>query len=94
MWIIGDGPSLMKGGFNFICLGEPVMMMGSNLNQIARRMREGTPAAPGRRASPRTLMAASEFDCEPWTAAALGCALADRGWLGGCADLGASRGFC
>lgn len=44
MWMIGDGPSLVKRGFNFICVGEPTMMMASTLEQAARLTR-GTPPA-------------------------------------------------
>ena len=44
MWMIGDGPSLIKQGFNFVCLGEPVMLMASALDQLARRTRAQEPA--------------------------------------------------
>ena len=48
MWMIGDGPSLVQSGFNFICLGEPVMLMASALEQLARRTRDSAPAQPSR----------------------------------------------
>lgn len=44
MWMIGDGPSLRKQGFNFICLTEPVMLMASALGQLTLRTREPSPA--------------------------------------------------
>lgn len=46
MWMIGDGPSLKKQGFNFICLTEPVMLMASALDQLARRTREPETTQP------------------------------------------------
>jgi 4-hydroxy-2-oxoheptanedioate aldolase len=41
MWMIGDGPALTKRGFNFLCLAEPVMLLASTLEQLAKRTREG-----------------------------------------------------
>jgi len=45
MWMMGDGPSLRRRGFNFICMGEPVMLMASALGQLARMTREDIPSA-------------------------------------------------
>jgi len=41
MWMIGDGPTLLQRGFNFICLGEAVSLLASTLDQMARRLRTG-----------------------------------------------------
>ena len=46
MWMIGDGPSLKNQGFNFICLTEPVMLMASALEQLARRTRDHLSSPP------------------------------------------------
>ena len=46
MWMIGDGPSLKQRGFNFICLTEPVMLMASALEQLARRTRDENAPSP------------------------------------------------
>jgi 4-hydroxy-2-oxoheptanedioate aldolase len=45
MWMIGDGPSLRKRGFNFLCLTEPVMLMASALEQLTKQTRDGSAAA-------------------------------------------------
>lgn len=42
MWMIGDGPTLRRQGFNFICLTEPVMLMTSALGELAARTRAPT----------------------------------------------------
>ncbi|MDB6092733.1 MAG: hypothetical protein JWM32_295 [Verrucomicrobia bacterium] len=42
MWMIGDGPSLVKQGFNFICMTEPIMFLAASLDQLTRRTRDGT----------------------------------------------------
>ncbi len=41
MWMIGDGPSLTKQGFNFLCLTEPVMLLAATLEQLTKRTRDG-----------------------------------------------------
>lgn len=43
MWMIGDGPSLTKKGFSFLCLAEPVMYLAASLEQLVERTRENTP---------------------------------------------------
>ncbi len=40
-WFIGDGPSLVRKGFTFICIGEPVAILESAM----RNMVEGTKSA-------------------------------------------------
>jgi 2-keto-3-deoxy-L-rhamnonate aldolase RhmA len=38
-WMIGAGPDLVRRGFTFICIGEPVMVMESTLGQLAEQLR-------------------------------------------------------
>ena len=45
MWMIGDGPSLTKKGFSFLCLTEPVMFLAASLGQLVQRTRENGPAS-------------------------------------------------
>ena len=33
MWMIGDGPTLVREGFTFLCVGEPIMSMQAALKQ-------------------------------------------------------------
>lgn len=46
MWMIGDGPALVKQGFNFLCIAEPMMQLTASLTQLAQRTRGGGAAAP------------------------------------------------
>jgi 2-keto-3-deoxy-L-rhamnonate aldolase RhmA len=46
MWMIGDGPSLAKRGFNFICVGEPTVLMASALDQAVRQTRGVVSSGP------------------------------------------------
>ena len=39
MWMIGDGPSLAKEGFTFICVGEPSVILESAMTQITKQTR-------------------------------------------------------
>ncbi len=41
--MIGDGPSLTKKGFSFLCLAEPVMYLAASLEQLVQRTRENAP---------------------------------------------------
>jgi 2-dehydro-3-deoxyglucarate aldolase/4-hydroxy-2-oxoheptanedioate aldolase len=34
MWMIGDGPTLVKQGYTFICIGEPSALLVQRLGQI------------------------------------------------------------
>jgi 2-keto-3-deoxy-L-rhamnonate aldolase RhmA len=34
MWMIGDGPTLARQGYTFICVGEPSAILGQRLAQI------------------------------------------------------------
>jgi len=46
MWMIGDGASLTKKGFTFLCLTEPIMFLAASLGQLVQRTRAGAPAVP------------------------------------------------
>jgi 2-keto-3-deoxy-L-rhamnonate aldolase RhmA len=34
MWMIGDGPTLVRQGYSFLCVGEPSALLGQGLSQI------------------------------------------------------------
>jgi 2-keto-3-deoxy-L-rhamnonate aldolase RhmA len=36
MWMIGDGPMLVKSGYTFICVGEPSTILAQRLEQIVK----------------------------------------------------------
>jgi 2-keto-3-deoxy-L-rhamnonate aldolase RhmA len=42
MWMIGDGPALVKQGFNFICVTEPIMLLAASLKTLTQRTRDGS----------------------------------------------------
>lgn len=44
MWVIGDGATLIKRGFNFICLAEVVTQLKSTLTQMATDSRNSKTA--------------------------------------------------
>lgn len=54
MWMIGDGPSLVDRGFDFLCITEPVMFLQAKLAEYDRATKarttspapDTTPAAP------------------------------------------------
>ena len=35
MWMIGDGPSLVRDGYDFLCIGEPIMFLQSKLAEYS-----------------------------------------------------------
>ncbi len=37
MWMIGDGPSLAKEGFTFLCVGEPSVLLESAMTDVVQR---------------------------------------------------------
>ncbi len=39
MWMIGDGPTLAREGFTFLCVAEPIMLMKASLQQAANAAR-------------------------------------------------------
>ena len=44
MWMIGDGPTLVSEGYNFVCITEPIMFLESQLRQTNHKTK-GTAAA-------------------------------------------------
>jgi len=42
MWMIGDGPELVKKGFNFICMTEPTMFLEAKLGQLNQSTKSKT----------------------------------------------------
>lgn len=46
MWMIGDGPSLTKKGFNFLCLTEPIMFLAASMGQLVQQTRASGPSTP------------------------------------------------
>jgi 2-keto-3-deoxy-L-rhamnonate aldolase RhmA len=43
-WMIGDGAMLMKQGFRFFCMAEPMMLLEGTLREMTHRLKAG--AAP------------------------------------------------
>jgi 2-keto-3-deoxy-L-rhamnonate aldolase RhmA len=41
MWMIGDGPTLIKRGYTFICFAEPVSLMEATIKNQVSAMRSG-----------------------------------------------------
>ncbi len=41
MWMIGDGPTLVKAGFTFLCITEPTMMMAAQLGALNTAAKAG-----------------------------------------------------
>lgn len=39
MWMIGDGPTLVRQGYTFICLGDPSAILAQRLEQIVASLR-------------------------------------------------------
>jgi 2-keto-3-deoxy-L-rhamnonate aldolase RhmA len=39
MWHLGDGPTLRKQGYTFICLGDPISLMEASLASIASKLK-------------------------------------------------------
>jgi len=40
MWMIGHGPDLVKQGYTFLCLGEPIASLQAKLMEMDRAARE------------------------------------------------------
>jgi 2-keto-3-deoxy-L-rhamnonate aldolase RhmA len=45
-WMIGDGAALLKQGFRFFCMAEPVMLLEGTLRDMANKLKSGA-GAPG-----------------------------------------------
>jgi 2-keto-3-deoxy-L-rhamnonate aldolase RhmA len=39
MWMIGDGPTLMRAGYTFICIGEPTLFLEAMLTRAVSALR-------------------------------------------------------
>lgn len=47
-WMIGDGPTLIERGFNFLCIAEPSLYLQAQLTGLNRAVKEGRrPENPG-----------------------------------------------
>jgi len=51
-WMIGDGAVLMKRGFRFFCIAEPVMLLEGTLRNMANQLKAGAPASVGKSDAP------------------------------------------
>lgn len=47
MWMIGDGPALVREGFTFLCVAEPIMAMEATLGQAAEAARDAVGTIAG-----------------------------------------------
>lgn len=45
MWMIGDGPTLIRAGYTFICIGEPTLYLETILKKTVASLRD-KPASP------------------------------------------------
>ncbi|MHB0939061.1 MAG: HpcH/HpaI aldolase family protein [Armatimonadota bacterium] len=45
MWHIGDGPTLVKQGFTFVCIGEPLMLMMKAMTDAVKDVRNNVAVA-------------------------------------------------
>jgi 2-keto-3-deoxy-L-rhamnonate aldolase RhmA len=43
MWILGDGPTLIKQGFSFLCIDEPTGLLEATLRDKVNRLKPATP---------------------------------------------------
>lgn len=41
MWMIGDGPSLQRQGYTFLCIAEPMLLLEAALRQSVAALRSG-----------------------------------------------------
>jgi 2-keto-3-deoxy-L-rhamnonate aldolase RhmA len=47
MWMIGDGPTLLRQGFTFLCLAEPTLFLEARLRDLAGQVKRGNAADSG-----------------------------------------------
>lgn len=45
MWMIGDGPQLVKQGYRFLCIAEPTTLLQANLGELNTAIRNGAETA-------------------------------------------------
>lgn len=55
MWMIGDGPTLLRQGFTFLCIAEPVYLLEASLRNAANALKNPAPAANASGASDKPL---------------------------------------
>jgi 2-keto-3-deoxy-L-rhamnonate aldolase RhmA len=53
-WMIGDGPSLIQRGFNFLCLGEPSLLLEATLSSQVTAVRTARGPTPPQASAPVT----------------------------------------
>ena len=41
MWMIGDGPTLVEQGYNFLCITEPTMYQQAQLTELNEAVKKG-----------------------------------------------------
>jgi 2-keto-3-deoxy-L-rhamnonate aldolase RhmA len=46
-WMIGDGAVLMKRGFRFFCIAEPIMLLENTMRDMVLRLKAGAAPAAG-----------------------------------------------
>jgi len=39
MWAIGDGPTLLKQGFTFLCIAEPIGLLEATMRDTVNRLK-------------------------------------------------------
>jgi len=44
-WMIGDGGALIKQGFRFFCMAEPIMLLEGTLRDMVNKLKTGTASA-------------------------------------------------
>jgi len=47
-WMIGDGAALMKRGFRFFCIAEPVMLLEGTLRDMTQKLKAGVTPSVGK----------------------------------------------
>ncbi len=51
MWMIGHGPDLVRQGYTFLCIAEPIMLLQAKLAE-ANAATKSSPARPADTATP------------------------------------------
>src|SRR5437667_11905265 len=51
-WMIGDGAKLMKRGFRFFCIAEPIMLLEGTLREMANQLKAGAAPSVGKSDAP------------------------------------------
>ena len=45
MWVIGDGPTLIRQGFSFLCIAQPIGLLEATLRNMVNELKPATPAS-------------------------------------------------